>query len=420
MSEIIKYKHSEILIPSMQSNNEPEAVRKMMEELDSFENEVSVLLEDMAQVDKSIADFRLKCDEIANNINNLGRVADIISKDNASQVKGAVAVVAAATKLYGIFSSKQKEKKARKEFYAKQDAILQKKQEMASEKLPAITSQLEKFKANISVKFEALYSREWDKVLDLSDSLMMPTVSLFKRNFSLVIKMRYLVRVMQYCIDEMQAWSQGKQDSGLASPSILKLIENEFALWPNKLGYKKGDWDALMVDALNQEEGKISVPVVMVISDPCLMRHFIGVNIEDTDNCPNALILLEDKDFTCPNPIAAKNSYLVHCKNILANGYNPPKEVMGASLLDYLIILSVPLAFFLVLVLIFLIERSTVWKIFFILPTFCWLGYVIEVLETEYDNVFPYVKRIKKYNSEVDKFLEDIKTKEDCKEFHVF
>lgn len=420
MSEIIKYKHSEIIIPSIQSNNEPEAVRKMMEELDSFENEVSVLLDDMAQVDKSIADFRLKCDEIANNINNLGSLADIISKDNASQVKGAVAIVAAATKLYGMFSSKQKENKARKEFYAKQDAILQKKQKIASEKLPAITSHLEKFKANISVKFEALYTKDWDKVLDISDSLIMPTISLFKRNFSLVIKMRYLVRVMQYCIEEMQAWSQGKQDSGLASPSILKLIENEFALWPNKLGYKKGDWDALMIDALNQEEGKMPVPVLMVISDPCLMRHFIGVSIGDSDNCPNALISLYDEDFTCPNPIAEENSYLVHCKNILSNDYNPPKEVNGASLLDYLIILSVPLAFFLVLVLIFLIERSTVWKIFFILPTLCWLGYVIEVLETEYDKVFPYVKRINKYNSDVDKFLKDIKKKEDCKEFHVF
>ena len=420
MSEIIKYKHSEIIIPSIQSNNEPEAVRKLMAELDSFENEVSVLLDDMAQVDKSIADFRLKCDEIANNINNLGSLADIISKDNASQVKGAVAIVAAATKLYGMFSSKQKENKARKEFYAKQDAILQKKQNMASEKLPAITSQLEKFKANISVKFEALYTKDWDKVLDISDSLMMPTVSLFKRNFSLVIKMRYLVRVMQYCIDEMQAWSQGKQDSGLASPSILKLIENEFALWPNKLGYKKGDWDALMIDALNQEEGKMPVPVVMVISDPCLMRNFIGINIGDSDNCPNALISLEDENYTCLNSIAAENPYLKHCKSIMSQGYNPPKDVMGISLVDFLIILSVPLALFFVLVLIFLIESSAFWKIFFILPTLCWLGYVIEYLETEYDKVFPYVKRINKYNSDVDKFLKDIKTKEDCKEFHFF
>ena len=71
MSEIIKYKNSEILFQSVQSNNEPAAVRNMIEELNSFENEVSLLLDDMAQVDKSIADFRLKCDEIANSINNL-------------------------------------------------------------------------------------------------------------------------------------------------------------------------------------------------------------------------------------------------------------------------------------------------------------------------------------------------------------
>ena len=160
MSEIIKYKNSEILFQSVQSNNEPAAVRNMIEELNSFENEVSLLLDDMAQVDKSIADFRLKCDEIANSINNLGSFANIIAKNNASQVKGAVALVAAATKLYGIFSSKQKENRARKEFYAKQDAILQKKQEIASEKLPAITSQLEKFKVNIAKKIKELYSKD--------------------------------------------------------------------------------------------------------------------------------------------------------------------------------------------------------------------------------------------------------------------
>lgn len=418
MSEIIKYKNSEILFQSVQSNNEPAAVRNMIEELNSFENEVSLLLDDMAQVDKSIADFRLKCDEIANSINNLGSFANIIAKDNASQVKGAVALVAAATKLYGIFSSKQKENRARKEFYAKQDAILQKKQEIASEKLPAITSQLEKFKVNIAVKIEELYSKDWDKVLDISDSLMKPTVTLFKRNFSLAIKMRYLVNVMQYCIDEMHAWSQGKHGSGLSAPSIQKLIEKEFALWPNRLGYKKGAWNALMIDALNQEKGKIPVPVVMVISDPCLMRHFIGVNIGESDNCPDALISLHDENFTCPNPLAAENLYLVHCKNILSNTY-PPKDVMGVSLLDYLIILSVPVTFFLILVLIFHIESSTFWKIFFILPTLCWLGFVIDLLETQYDKVFPYVKRIKKYNSEVDNFMKDVKKMEDCKEYHI-
>ncbi|MGM9775971.1 MAG: hypothetical protein ACI3ZG_04270 [Candidatus Coprenecus sp.] len=419
MSEIIKYKNSEILFQSVQSNNEPEAVRNMMEELNSFETEVSLLLDDMAQVDKSIADFRLKCDEIANSINNLGSLANIIAKDNASQVKGAVALVAAATKLYGLFSSKQKENRARKEFYAKQDAILQKKQEIASEKLPAITSQLEKFKVNIAVKIEELYSKDWDKVLDMSDSLMKPTVTLFKRNFSLAIKMRYLVEVMQYCIYEMQSWSKGKQNSSMDSPSVVNLIESEFASWPNRLGYKKGAWNDLMIDALNQEKGKIPVPVAMVISDPCLMRHFIGVNIGKSDNCPNALILLNDKIFTCPNPLAAENLYLVHCKNILSNSYNPPKDVMGVSLLDYLIILSVPVMFFGILVLIFFIESSAFWRIFFILPTLCWLGYAIELLETQYDKVFPYVKRIKKYNSEVDNFMKDVKKMEDCKEYHI-
>ena len=48
MSEIIKYKNSEILFQSVQSNNEPAAVRNMIEELNSFENEVSLLLDDMA------------------------------------------------------------------------------------------------------------------------------------------------------------------------------------------------------------------------------------------------------------------------------------------------------------------------------------------------------------------------------------
>ena len=92
---------------------------------------------------------------------------------------------------------------------------------------------------------------------------------------------------------------------------------------------------------------------------------------------------------------------------------------MGVSLLDYLIILSVPVTFFLILVLIFHIESSTFWKIFFILPTLCWLGFVIDLLETQYDKVFPYVKRIKKYNSEVDNFMKDVKKMEDCKEYHI-
>lgn len=413
MDSVCKYKNSVIVVPSGQLSDEPASVKDLLKELDAFENEMGILLDDLSKVDVSISKFICRCDELADEINNLGNAFP------SSKVAAYAGMASGPIRLWGLIHSKIKKQQAQKEYQIKQDAILQKKKQMAEERLPVQIRQYEKLKNQVGSKVETLYSKGWEKRIDLSDPMMISHVKIFRMNISILIKYRYLSSVVNYCIAEMSAWTNGKQDSGLSYPSVCDLLANEFRTWPKRLGFADKSWDGLMTDAINQSRGEIPLPVLTVLADPCLMRNYIGVNIGESDNCPDALIRLDSLDYHCINPIVDSNPYLEHCRKVLSNDYHEPKKASGFGLPDILILLALPVAFLGVLCLIFHLESSAFWRIFFIIPSLCWLGLGIEYYEQKYDIIFPYVKRLEEYNSRIRKFREKIASKEDCKEFHV-
>lgn len=419
MDGICKYEDSEIVVSSGQLSDEPASVKDLLKDLDAFEEEMGVLLDDLSKVDASIFEFRDRCDDIAEGISNLGEALAISTGGDSSKVKGLSGIAAAAVKGFGWCFSAYRQDKARQEYQAKRDAVLQKKRIIAEEKLPVQTRQFDKLKSQIGTRIEALYSRDWNKKIDASDPLLLHQVKIFRMNLSILIRYRFLSAVVNYCIEEMKAWINGKQDSGLPYPSVCDILANEFGTWPERLGWKDNGWDGMMSAAIAQSRGEMPLPVLTVLADPCLMRNYVGVNIGESDNCPDALITLDSRDYHCANPIADGNLYLEHCRKVYANDYHSIKAAPRFGLPDLLILLVPPAAFFGVLCLIFSLESSAFWRIFFIFPAVCWLGLGIDYYSNHYDDIFPYVKRIRSYNSKIREFRKMIISKEDCKEFHI-
>lgn len=88
MDNICKYRDSEIVVSSGQLSEEPASVKDVLKDLDVFEEEMGVLLDDLSKVDVSISSFKDRCDEVADEINNLGNTLALFSGEHSNKTKG--------------------------------------------------------------------------------------------------------------------------------------------------------------------------------------------------------------------------------------------------------------------------------------------------------------------------------------------
>lgn len=420
MPDIKKYKSTEIIISNVTDKQTSPYLAALLNELSVYEKEVNLLMSDLSKVDKSISAFRDSCNAVAENVERLGTTTlDLFMKGDSSKAKGVVGLVSLAIKGFGYVSEKQKQQEALQEYNDKKDAILQYKVDMAETKLPHISESYRKFNSGIKAQMEKLYDKEFDVITTYGDELLEKRALIFKKNLCMIIKARFLGDTMHYCIEEMKSWKKGKHSSKETYPSIEKELSQELASWPEKLGLGNLSFNDMISQAMCCSSGNIPVPVATILVDPCLLRNYVGIKIGEAENCSCALISLNSLQDRGLNNLVRNNPYYLHCENILKNECRPPKHEIGFSLGDLIKLLLLPAALFGVLLLMFHWEHSTLWRIFFMIPIFCWVGLGIEVIEENFDDYFPYVSRLQKYNESFGQFRKQIIEKENCKEFHI-
>lgn len=414
MGYVQKYKRANVILGSVSANQMSADVSALLTELDKFESEVDSLSADLAQVDKSISEFRASLDSVTDAVAGLSNSSLFSNKERGLFGFGGVLI-----KLGGKYVEEKRRREAIQEYNRNMDALLQTKCEIADEKLPRLLESYGKFSEMIVPKIEALYHKEFDAKILLDDSLLGKKCQQFKKSLCIVIKSRFIGDTMKYCIEEMRARKRGRHNSSMAQPSIDRELTEEFSSWPSKFGRKDDTWDSIMTNAVHTTSGEMPIPMVAVLSDPCLLRNYVGINIGESNNCPNAIIQIDDVKSEGLNPIVTSNGYYLHCKNIFENDYVAPHKAPGFGIVDFIKLMLLPLAFFGALMLLFHIEHSTFWRIFFQIPLLCWLGLGIEWIEQHYDDYFPYVSKLLRYNESMKDFRKDILAKENCKQFHI-
>lgn len=403
-----------MILGSVSANQESADVVALLTELDKFEVEVDSLSADLARIDKSIAEFRASLDNVTEAVAGLSNSS--IFSNKARGVFGGFGV---GIKLWGKYTEEKRKREAIEEYNRNMDALLQKKCEIADEKLPRVLKSYSKFSEMIAPRFEALYNKEFDAKIILDDSPLEKKCQSFKKSLCLVIKSRFIGDTMKYCIEEMKAWKKGKHNSCMAQPSIDRELTEEFSSWPSRFGRKDDAWDSIMADAVHTTSGEMPVPIVTILSDHCLLRNYVGICIGESGNCPDAIIRIDDVKSENINPVVAANGYYLHCRNIFEKDYVAPHKASGFGIVDFIKLMLLPLAYFASLTFLFHIEHSTFWRIFFQIPLLCWLGLGIELIEQHYDDYFPYVSRLKRYNESMNEFRKNIMAKENCKQFHI-
>lgn len=420
MPEIQKYKETEIIISSAADKQTPADVATLLGELDDFEQEVNLLVSDLSEVDKSISAFRDSCNAVAESIDKLGTsFLGLFMEGDSSKARGVVGLAALAVKGFGYVSGRRKQQAAFQEYNEQQAAILQQKVAVAETKLPYVSESYKKFKSGIEWKMEKLYDKEFTATTSYDDDMLDKHVLIFKKNLCMIMKARFLSDTMLYCIKEMEAWKIGKHNSIQTPPSILQELSQELSSWPGRLGFQDESFDEMVTKAMYCSSGEIPIPLATVMADHCLLRNFVGIKIGGADNCAHALIDLNSRQITDLNEIVKNNPYFLHCEKIFKDEWRSPKVPLGFGIGDLIMLLLIPAALFGVLLLLFHWEHSTFWRIFFLVPIFCWVGLGIEAIEENFDGYFPYVSRIQEYNKTFKQLRDKILKKENCKEFHV-
>lgn len=403
-----------MILGSVPANQAPADVAALLNELDKYDAEIDSLSADLAQVDKSISEFRASLESAADAVAGLSN-----SSLFSDKARGVFGFAGLGMRWWGKRTEEKRRREAIQEYNRNMEALLQKKCEIADEKLPRLLESYSKFSEMILPKIEALYHKEFDAKILLGDSRLGKKCQQFKKTLCIFIKSRFIGDTMRYCIEEMRAWKRGKHNSGMTQPSIDRELTEEFSSWPSKFGRKDESWDSIMADAVRVTSGEMPIPIVTVLSDPCLLRNYVGISIGESGNCPDAILRIDEVEPENINPVVAANGYYLHCRNIFENDYVAPHRAPGFGVVDFIKLMLLPLAYFVALILLLHIEHSTFWRIFFQIPLLCWLGLGIEWIEQHYDDYFPYVSELLRYNESMKEFRNNIIAKENCKQFHI-
>lgn len=389
-------------------------VKSLFQSIDKYDKELAVITKDLAAVDKSIAEFQ---NELNASIEAVAILGQMVSK--SPYLKAGFDIVSLIGKTYGGIAADKKRKEASVKAQAREDAVLSSKKIQAQEKLPHIKEVHDSFKESCLPQIVNLYNLYLHKEVLINDSELNRKVKRFVSLFELVIKSRFINDTFEYYEAEMTAWIKGFHSSKEKRPSYDKEIEIELKSWTAKLFQEGENLDDKIRSLLQAKEGSCPLPIAATLSNPCLLRNYVGIDIGEANNCSAALIKLSPKRTNVKNPIVLSNPYYKLCESILSDSYSPPKKVIGFSLLDALVLLVIPALLLGISLLLFRLESSTFWRIFFLLPVVCWISLGIEFLDNNFYNIFPYIHRLEKYNARYKSFRDSVIKQENRKEFHI-
>ena len=412
-NQIAKYRKPNILISNSLEGLQDD-VKSLFQSIDKYDKELAVITKDLAAVDKSIAEFQ---NELNASIEAVAILGQMVSK--SPYLKAGFDIVSLIGKTYGGIAADKKRKEASVKAQAREDAVLSSKKIQAQEKLPHIKEVHDSFKESCLPQIVNLYNLYLHKEVLINDSDLNRKVKRFVSLFELVIKSRFINDTFEYYEAEMTAWIKGFHSSKEKRPSYDKEIEIELKSWTAKLFQEGENLDDKIRSLLQAKEGSCPLPIAATLSNPCLLRNYVGIDIGEANNCSAALIKLSPKRTNVKNPIVLSNPYYKLCESILSDSYSPPKKVIGFSLLDALVLLVIPALLLGISLLLFRLESSTFWRIFFLLPVVCWISLGIEFLDNNFYNIFPYIHRLEKYNARYKAFRDSVIKQENRKEFHI-
>lgn len=464
MSDMLKYDDSFLFFDTGHVVDVSPDFQMAIEKLNAFEEQVRGLAKQFESIGKDVFQFRTEYDIIAEQLENFksykmknsasddgtDSVSPFLSKrsvvgqelekeKSGTTATGSTSVIGAL--LEGVGWLGQRIADWRNIFSG--DKTQERQLEIATAQLQSFEDAYNELCSVPLNVIEQAYGEEFNKSIDLSDSSAVIQTLRFREVFSVIIRLRYLLTIAEYCIGEMKEWlaaadvaeadetgaeedeeeeyeeEEGYDDEEERVIDVIDVLENEFSTWSSRLYGSQEEWDEMVSRVLYQREGEMPLPLGFVLAHPAIFRNFVGINIGMAYNCPNALIELTAVKRNTLNPLIMQNPYYQHCIYIYSTQYELPEAPSGFDFRDVLTILLPPIVYFMFLFLILHFVSSGFWRVFLIVPLSIAVGNYEYQMVDNYDGSFPYARRAMEYRKRMGELRASMAMYENVEDAHL-
>lgn len=374
------------------------------EELRTCEEIASSIIREYSSIDRSISEFRKSYRATSDTLFDIGdKLSAGLNEKNVEkfQVLAAASLVTSGAgllvRLGGAITAGVREYQAYKQKRQAEDILLEKKKEIASEKIDSVIELRNYILNGTAAKARLLFEKEGDKEYDPTCGELQ--IKIYKKLCSIILRYNHVIAGIDTIINEMRAWLDGRHNGKRVSPASF---EDEVGRWSGEL-----ELDDYFSDYLSNEK-PIPVKIALVMSEPALVRQFLGVEMASIA-CQNPLIEIGEGDYKVPNTYAqsllSKNDYIIECRNVLEL-YGYENKAITTKMIDFLTMALYFLAPMAIMLVVCLIVGGTFWRIFiggailaFVisnnLDVSIALGYPVEKkLDEERQRYIDYIRRI--------------------------
>lgn len=283
-------------------------------------------------------------------------------------------------------------------------------------------------------KYNQLFIDQSTNLLDWNDKLRDKKLKVFEFAFFCKLKFQYLVELLYFALQEMQAWLNGYQNSDAPYPSLRSLIDEDVREWAIFLSdsedFYDGRWTNYLKKLITKNQNCYLPIEIMLFTKPYFLRNYVGVALWETDpeelsfhRATPVITALADEahekigDFTgerqkiCSNvkEMLSKNDYYKECREMVLSNIKSPAKF---GFFDVCVLIIMFLVFFLgmycILVLFSIIVQDTGNTGTIIASVaFGALCYFIYRRPEKYVNMMPCIRKNNDYFTMLDIILRD-------------
>lgn len=349
----------------------------LIDNLAEFENYVQNVLEMTSQlsdrckaVTKHLADF-------GTTLAKMGYKRMNKQKSGGATVLGvglAVSALAEINDRYQKYKIQQQEER-------RLQTLLEKKQAYANASYDTMNRVFEQSQNTLN-KYNELFTDQSTNFVKWNDSLRDKKFKMFEFAFFCKMKFQYLVELLAFTLQEMEAWMNGYQNSDAPYPSLKSLIDDEICVWAMLFSgtedFDENKWTEYLEELITKNKDSYWPIEYMLLTKPYFLRNYVGVALWETDpeelsfhRATPVITALADEahekigDFTgekqqiCSNvkEMLSKNDYYKECEQLISSNLKSPAKF---GFFDVCVLIIMFIAFFLGMYIILVVFSAIV------------------------------------------------------------
>lgn len=260
------------------AESESDAVNKeLLDKINEYENYAQQLLEDTKKLDKKTQQLSKEVYDVLYPAVNTA--ANTLRKTNPNAFMIAGGVLALAALGNWLFEKHQKNQLL-EQYQRKMRQLQEQKCQEAKLKMPTIIKRRKDIRSVFIEKIDNYIQKDFETCIS-DEKELKSKYMMFKRFFSMKMRLEYLDAKLAYIQEEYEAWIEGRTSACNCFPLLAQVVDNEILKWfQTKLDRN------ILSNIVNDDTKELALPYVLLISEPYLLRRHIGFHLTIHNTMP--------------------------------------------------------------------------------------------------------------------------------------